>query len=229
MRALLVLCLVGCGSNVIATDAGSDGAMPIDVSGSWHDCHQSLTLHPDGTCEGRSHREACDQSGVWRMLGSNLLEMTWTDGSCGADGVPSVREAFLGADGLVLIDPATATVRRLAADTTPHGVWLLEGMVTGEARSTTASVVGNPEDEFGSGCYWSTDGVCGGLFSCSGTVLVWDTIGTRFSASTACAGGCPCGSVIEGTVAPDGSLEATFRGVSCDGSFEGDLRATRLP
>ena len=229
MRPLLAFLLIGCGTNVITTDAGTDGATAIDVSGTWHDCHRSLTLHPDGTSEGRSHREGCDRVGTWRTLGSSLIEMTWTGGSCAADGAPSVRRVFLGPGGLVLVDPETAAVVRLADDSTARGLWLLEGSVTGgEPRSTTASVVGNPEDEFGSGCYWSTDGECGGLFSCSGNVLVWETEGTRFSASTSCAGGCPCGSVLEGSVAPDGSLQAIFRGVSCDGSFEGELSATRV-
>jgi hypothetical protein len=132
--------------------------------------------------------------------------------------------------GLVLVRPDTGETRRLADDTVPHGVWRIEGIGTDVpgARTSTASLVGTPGEAFGSGCYWSTDGECGGLFSCSGSIVVWETEGTSFSGSTSCQGGCPCGAVINGSVDVDGSISGTFRGVNCERSYEGSMTARLL-
>ncbi len=228
MRPLLALLLLGCGTNVIAVDAGPGAPMSVDVSGTWHDCDASLTYAPGGIASSVEHRTGCVSSGTWRMIGPDLVETIWTTSSCGGEEVLSVLRAFLGEGGITLVDPDTAAVRRLADDATPHALWLLEGSDGSETRSTTASVVGNPEEAFGSGCYWSTDDECGGLFSCGGSVRVWELEGSRFSASTSCTGGCPCGAVLEGTMEADGTLRADYRGVNCERSFEGTLTARRL-
>ncbi|MCA9604534.1 MAG: hypothetical protein KC619_02995 [Myxococcales bacterium] len=218
--------LAGCSASIVP----SDGAVPDGVSivGTWHDCNASVTYRPDGTAHGVEHRAGCEREGTWTVDDDELVE-SWDAGTCAGPVGPLVRRITRTERGLIVLDPATGQTRHLADDATPHGLWRLEGTELGSMRSTTASIVGDPESTFGSGCYWSTDGECGGLFSCSGTVLVWQTEGTRFSASTACSGGCPCGAVIEGTVGGDGALAGDYRGVNCERSIEGMVTARPLP
>lgn len=228
MRVVVTaLLLAGCSASIVP----SDGAVPegsVDLVGTWHHCGASVTYRPDGTAHAREHRAACEREGVWTLDGDRLEE-TWEAGTCAEPRGPTAYRAVRAARGLTLVDLATGATGQLADDATPHGLWLIEGVELGSPRSTTASVVGDPESTFGSGCYWSTDGACGGLFSCSGSVRVWTVEGARFSAATGCSGGCPCGSVIEGTAHPDGTLSGDYRGVNCERSVEGTLTATLSP
>lgn len=225
--ALTALALAGCSTSIVPSD-GAVGAASVDVVGSWHECHASFTYRPDGTAHAVEHRAGCVREGTWRVEG-DWLETEWAAGTCAEPAGPTRRRVVRTERGLVILDPDTGATRHYADDATPHGRWLLEATEAGSARSTTASVVGDPESTFGSGCYWSTDGACGGLFSCSGTILVWDVTPERFSAATTCSGGCPCGAVVEGGSSPDGSLFGDYRGVNCERSFEGRLTARALP
>jgi len=220
---LVVVLLGGCSASVVidaGTDAGPPGA-DVDVVGTWHDCNASETYRPDGTAHVASHRSGSEREGTWSIEGDRL-EVVW------GDGATSVRRVTRAERGLVLVDPDTGVVRQLADDATPHGLWALEGAEGTTPRSSRAYVVGDPEATFGSACHWSTDGECGGHFSCSGQILVWQIEGTRFSASTSCSGGCPCGAVVEGAVGDDGVIEATYDGVNCERTYSGTLTATRL-
>jgi len=225
---VLVLLLGGCSASIVA-DGGVDGGPPgadVDVVGTWHDCDASETYRPDGTAQVVQHRSGCAREGTWAVDG-DWLEVTWADAACG-DGGSSLRRVTRAERGLVLVDPETGVVRQLADDATPHGLWALEGAEGATPRSSRAFVVGDPEATFGSACHWSTDGECGGHFSCSGQIRVWTIDGSRFSASTSCSGGCPCGAVIEGTVSGDTTIEATYDGVNCERTYAGTLTVTQL-
>ncbi|MBX3275670.1 MAG: hypothetical protein KF729_35750 [Sandaracinaceae bacterium] len=226
MRAAWALLLLGCGTSIVTTD----GAVPatLDVVGSWHECSTSTTYRADGTAHVVDHRRGCEREGTWALDGE-WLETQYEAGTCESPASPSRRRALRVAEGLVLVDPASGRARHLAGDETPRGLWRVEGVGPDEGRATIASVVGDPETTFGSGCYWSADGECGGLFSCSGSVVVWELSAERFSAATACSGGCPCGAVIEGGARDDGTLYGDYRGVNCERSYEGALVARRLP
>lgn len=225
---VLIVLLGGCSASIVA-DGGVDGGPPgvdVDVIGTWHDCVASETYRPDGTAHVVEHRSGCEREGTWTVDGARL-EVTWGDAGC-RDGGTIRRRVTRAERGLVLVDPETGGVRQLADDATPHGLWALEGAEGTTPRSSRAFVVGDPEATFGSACHWSTDGECGGHFSCSGQILVWQFEGSRFSASTSCSGGCPCGAVIEGAVGDDGVIEATYDGVNCERTYEGTLTATPL-
>ena len=229
LAALSVAGLAGCSAAVHGADGGVDAgpSATLDVIGSWHTCEASVTYREDGTASRTEHRAACTRPGRWQLLGDRL-EVTWQAGDCEDGPMTSTHRAVRVGDGLIQVDPATGRVTSLAGDATPHTLWRLEGSDGATTRATVASIVGDPEDEFGSGCYWSADGACGGHFSCSGQFLVWTLEGDRFSGSTACSGGCPCGAVLNGVPAEDGTIDVNYRGVNCDRSYEGALIATPL-
>ena len=225
-RVLLAFALAGCSaSNLVVDDAGVESGDDVHIVGTWHECSGSVTYRADGTASYDGHRSGCLGEGTYTVAGE-WVETTWTSGTCGP-GTTS-RRMFRAERGLVVFDPETGAVRQLADDATPHGLWLIEGADGERDRSTTASVVGDPEAEFGSGCYWSTDGECGGLFSCSGNIRVWLVEGSRFQANTTCSGGCACASVVEGTANRDGTMSAVYRGVNCERSFGGMLTVRPL-
>jgi len=223
----LALTLMGCGSSIVLEDAGADGGtasgVDVDVTGTWHLCDATVTYRRDGSAGWVDHRRDCAREGTWTVAGDRL-DTVWDAGPCG-EARRQAQRAVVVPQGLVLIDPITGTVSRLANDGTPSTRWTLEGAEGSMPRSSIASVVGDPESSFGSGCYWSTDGDCGGHFSCSGQIRVWELRGEQFSASTSCSGDCPCGAVIRGSIGADGVIDATYRGVNCDRSYEGLLTA----
>jgi hypothetical protein len=217
-----------------AVDCGlpDDGGVPpdVDVVGRYHDCGQTLELRADGTLLRTHHREACTVRGRWRVSGRLLSSIPETTDCGGPLDPPSTREVTRVAAGIVLVDRTSGGVSRLADDSMPHATWLIEGTVGSPARmgSTTARIVGRPGEPFGSGCYWSTDGACGGLFSCSGSIGLWEIDGAAFTGRTECGGGCPCGAVLVGAADASGAITARFQAANCAGTFLGDLVATPL-
>lgn len=225
MRGAIIagsIVLLGCASVVVLDDAGRDGGT-IDVVGTWRHCSSTLVLGADRSATFRDHREACDYSGTWTLSGSTLT-MQYDGGSCGPRTM--VRIAVRSTRGLTLFDEEGVTTK-YADDATPFGNWRFDS-TSGDPRSSIVRRVGGPPDDpFGSGCYWSADGECGGLFSCSGRLAEWRVEGTTLQASTLCGGGCVCTSIILGTFEGE-NIAGTFRGFNCERSFEGTFAAVPI-
>jgi hypothetical protein len=233
MRALVVwsflgLALVGgcAGSRELPGDADvPDADDSVDVVGSWHTCSTTVTFAPDGSATLVEHRHACNATGTWTIDG-RVLRVEWTDTTCDVPFGASRSEVVRTEHGLVAVVPTSGSTVVYADDSTPVVRWRIEGDEGGGPRATIARVVGTPGDGAGSGCYWSEDGACGGLFSCSGQIVSWRTEGDTFRGATQCTAECPCTSWIEGTVRPDGAIDATYRGANCERVLSGSFVAT---
>lgn len=220
---ILIAAPLGCaGSRTREPDPDVPGT--VDVVGAWHECTATITFAADGTATFVSHRAGCTETGTYDVDG-NVLEVVWASATCVRE-EHWIREVLRPMGGLVMVDPITATSTRLADDATPRSRWLFES--TDPPRSSTVRIVGSPGLGVGSGCYWSTDGACGGFFSCSGNVLSWASDEATLHATTGCSGECPCGAVLDGTVGADGTFEATYRGASCEAPLDGAFTATPL-
>lgn len=217
--ALLILLTTACGAHSLE---GSDaGVAEVDVVGSWEQCASTLTLDATGDAIREDHKHGCSATGAWSLSG-DTLRIDWMGGDCepGGSGVETLR-ALRSSSGLTLVDPSTGEARELAGLSIDVTTWRL---VSDDGHVSIARVVGTPGDRFGSACYWSEDGACGGIFSCSGDIQQWlvEPSG-RFTATTTCGGDCPCASVVIGAEQADGTIEASFDGVSCAGSIGGTL------
>lgn len=225
--------LLGCGQ-VTTVDAGQDAgrvSADVDVVGTWHACDTTIVYGPDGRTTGINHRQGgCTARGTYVVEG-DIVTTTWTDPGCGFGPESRGRQTIRLEDGILSIDPESGSYsRRANGDTTEHHLYRIEGMETGQPEPgvTILSVVGDPSDDFGSGCYWSEDDMCGGIFSCSGNVEQWRFEEGRLNGSTSCGGGCPCGAVVSGDIATDGSITGDFNGVNCDRTYAGTFTATPL-
>jgi hypothetical protein len=220
---VIALAPLGCvESRTLTPDPDPPGT--IDVAGRWHDCASTLTFAEGGAATLADHRRGCTASGTFDVDG-NVLEVTWPDAACARED-HWLREVVRPDGALVLVDPLTAGIARYGDDATPRSRWLFES--ADPPRSSTVRIIGTPGVGVGQGCYWSTDGGCGGFFSCSGTVLGWTEDTTTVHATTGCSGECPCGAVLDGTALSDGSFAATYRGASCEMPLEGAFTMTRL-
>lgn len=203
-----------------AIDAVGPGEADLDVVGRWHDCASTLTFTTEGTVTRSDHRSGCTSSGTYEVSGERL-EVVWSVACDGTDRWS--RELVRAERGIVAVDPADGRTSRWADDT--HPVELVT--IRGEAgEETIARIVGRPGTGFGSGCYWSADGACGGLFSCAGVLQLWSYEGDSLSASTSCGGECACGARLAGTRAADGSVSGTYRGANCERVLSGTFVAT---
>jgi hypothetical protein len=214
---------IGCAESR-TLDPTPDAPGTIDVVGVWHECTTTLTFAEGGAATLVDHRRGCTETGTFDV-DANVLEVVWAGETCARE-AHWMREVLRPMGGLVMVDPITATTTRLADDATPRSSWLFES--TDPPRSSTVRIVGTPMVGVGSGCYWSTDGACGGFFSCSGNVLSWSSDADGVHATTGCTGECPCGAVLDGTPATDGTLAATYRGASCEAPIEGAFTMTPL-
>ncbi|MCS6799058.1 MAG: hypothetical protein NZ898_11105 [Myxococcota bacterium] len=226
--ALVVLGVVlACSTSRQLPDSGwppdAAGEPNVDVVGRWHDCTSSTTYAPDGSMRWRDHRRGCASSGRWAVVGS-WLHVEGQASACGP-AYRAVSRVVRTPHALVTVDPETGRARTRWNDATPRALWLL----TEADRATVLRVVGEPGDGTGVGCYWSADGACGGLLSCSGWVDRWRREDDRLVASTACGGGCPCGAELVGRfVAPD-RIEGTYRGANCEMPYTGTFTAILQP
>ena len=80
-------------------------------------------------------------------------------------------------------------------------------------------VVGEPENGFFLGSFWSPKRDCGAFFSCGGRINTWHVDGQRLSATASSQGECAISGTLDGTMQPDGSYAGTFTSVTC-GRFE---------
>jgi hypothetical protein len=234
VRALVLVTLValsGCaGSRSLEPDASVMPGADVDVVGRWHDCNVTLTFEADGRGSLVDHRRGCTTTGTWSVEG-RVLRGAWGATDCDEPpGESEPTEVFRAPGGLVMVHPETGAVSRYASDETPHGTWILEGAdASGAVRTSIARIVGDPSEGFGSGCYWSADEMCGGLFSCSGAITTWRLDEGTLRGAATCGGDCPCSVTIDGMLQEDGAIDGTFRGANCDRTFDGTLTARTEP
>jgi hypothetical protein len=217
-----------CGATHVPPDADIDARageiVDLDIVGRWHDCSNTLVFGTEGDVTRRDHRTECTASGTYEVTG-NRLEVLWTAPCAGGGAERWSRELVRAERGFVAVDPADGRTSRWADDT--HPIETLS--IRGEAgEETIARIVATPGTGFGSGCYWSADGACGGLFSCAGVIQLWSFEGDSLTASTSCGGECPCGARITGSRAADGSIAGTYRGANCERVLSGTFEATPL-
>jgi len=214
-----------CGVTHSAPDAAADAVSPseidIDVLGRWHDCANTLTFEPDGSALRLEHRTGCLTTGTFDVSG-RTLEIAWEASAC-AEATRWTRELVRTERGFVAVDPSTGTTSRLADDATPREHLELVG--DGGER-TIVRVVGTPGMGLGSGCYWSADGTCGGLFSCGGSLALWSYEGEMLSASAQCGGSCACGARLTGMRDASGVITGTYSGANCERVLSGTFVAT---
>ena len=216
-----------CGTTHTAPDAAIDataGALvDLDVTGRWHDCSSTLTFTSEGTVRREDHRTGCIASGTYEVAGARL-EVLWSEPCDGMDRWS--RELVRAERGIVAVDPVDGRTSRWADDAHP----IERHVIRGEAgEETIARIVATPGAGFGSGCYWSADGSCGGLFSCAGVIPVWSYEGDALTASTSCGGDCACGARLTATRAADGTLSGSYRGANCERVLSGTFTATPAP
>lgn len=203
-------------------DAGSP--VSVDVVGVWHGCSTRYAFGADGRFVVASLQRACEFTGVYRVS-TQLLSMEIDGGTCVPAPSASLEyEVLRGAGGLVLV-PSVGSMIRLADDATPRVTWNVE-RDDGRPGQTTLRVVDPTRGPYSSGCYWSTDGACGGIFSCGGSVLTWRVTDTAFVGTTSCDGPCPCVALSTGTAGPGGVVTATFDATNCLGRSRGSFTAT---
>ncbi|MBN8615861.1 MAG: hypothetical protein J0L92_35030 [Deltaproteobacteria bacterium] len=217
-----------CGTTHSPPDAALDGvtsAEPdIDLTGTWHDCGTRLTFAPDGTVTREDLRAGCSSIGDYEIRGRSL-EVAWDSADCvGTD--RWARELVRADRGFVSVDLVDGRTNRWADDA--HTIERFE--IVGESgQRSIARLVGTPGDGFGSGCYWSADGTCGGLLSCGGAIGRWSLEGDSLSASTSCSGTCACGARLAGTRDAAGVITGTYTGANCEVVLSGTFVATPSP
>lgn len=190
----------------------------LDPIGRWEACRRTWIFGADGSAQRIEHALGCSARGAWSVSGSTLT-VTWESDAC-ESAEPFVAEGLRTTDGL-LLSVAGVRTDQLA----PEGALIERYRFEDDAgHRTIARRVGGP---FGGACYWSEDGACGGLFSCSGRILEWRAGDASIIASTSCTGDCPCGAVLHLTPNASG-YDVTYDGVNCDGPYTGTARATPI-
>lgn len=223
-----VIALAGCGiSRMADADAAPPSGTRIDVIGAWHDCATTYVFEGDGTARYTNHRDGCSATGAYTVAG-NVITTRWTDEAC-THATIWTREGLRSGAILVIVDPVSGSLARLADDATPRSRWRLDGIAHGVPAETIMRVIGTPGVGYGTGCYWSADHMCNGIFSCGGGVSTWNVDATTWHLTTTCNGDCPCGAILDGTVQSDGTVDATYRGASCMMPLSGTFTATQIP
>lgn len=223
------------GSAGLGGFGGESGSPASDIdlfaSAAWYQCARTQRFFEDGNFEIEAlSRGGCIISGTFEVTGDTLQRTVIVD-ACGGVGTGPLDDARVVQfpDGILLV--TLDRTQFWATEDQPRVSYELTGDIDifpGETFHTILRIVGAPSQRqptFWSGCYWSADLDCGGLFSCGGRVDIWDIEGTNLVGRTSCSGGCPCGAVINGTVDPSGTIDATYFGSQCNSTTEGQFTA----
>lgn len=198
--------------------------------GTWRQCSLDLQLRADGTWERTSLRDRCTSRGRWRSSGQRLDLLV--DGSTCARAPAELRDAFVTVthDRLVIVHDALGSpgYTTYLSGALPHTSWrITRQMGTDPERVTILRVVGSPDSNAVSGCYWSGDGQCNGVFSCGGTVTQWRFTGGVLNAGLACTGDCTCGASLNGRVSDD-RMDVRVTAHHCQDVWQGQVTGTRI-
>lgn len=174
----------------------------------------------------------CVTRGRWHADGDRLDLLVATS-TCvpAATSLLGVRVA-MATERLLLLHPdiAPSGMATYLLGSLPHVRWRISGVDPthpGEVRVSIVRVVGEPSGATGSGCYWSEDGYCGGLLSCTGTVTQWRTTDGVINAGTSCVGECTCGASLNGTVDAQ-SMEVRLTHENCKGVWQTMAHGERI-
>ena len=207
------------GENPAGPDAG-----PPPFVGTWHSCSLRRTFSSDGTWESVSYpNNACRSTGTWR-LHRDRVDVHTAASTCPSP-PPDLPDALLALEGhqLVIVHPDVGSqgVWRGLDDTVPRQRWHFDGTrFDGSPGVTIVRVVGDPRQD-GSGCYWSGDGACNGLFACAGVVYQWEHGNAMLGGGLSCAG-CTCGASLVGAITTD-RITAHFYAQNCERVWQGDV------
>jgi hypothetical protein len=224
--AMGVLLVAGCGAST-ETDAGPKTTdVSVDLLGSWHTCSEQLTFTSAGAWSFADEKRGCTAEGTWAGSGDRI-DLVPTKGDCasapeGASDVQVVRTQTT----LTLVYPA-GRIDSFIGVSQPRVRYRLtgDGVEPPTGGASILRIVGDESSGHRSACYWSEDGVCGGLLSCNGSVDQWTLEGTVLTGKLGCGGGCPCAAIFEGQQLEPGHLKGTFLGADCNKTFSGGFDA----
>lgn len=227
------LAVLGCASNDVGVFA--DGGALVDAAaptflGAWNTCAARRSFAADGTWATVSYRVAnCRSSGRWTLRGDRVDLRTETS-TCPERPVDLLDARILVAGHqLMIVHPMVASsgVWRGLDDSAPRQRWRIEGPRADGVRGVTiVRIVGDPQRD-GTGCYWSGDGDCNGVFSCSGAVYQWTQGNGTVGGGLSCDG-CTCGASLVGTTTSQ-RLAAHFYAQNCTRIWEGDAEGAPEP
>lgn len=223
---------LGCGAST-ETDAPRSDAGPNHdgtpaIVGTWHTCRERLVIQADGKWSTQRSFPDCTSSGGWVQTG-RLVSLTLADSDC-ADPPVVVQDAEVvrTATRLVLFHPSYGSgAQSWISDSEPRAVYALSGQGPEPPANGSSRVrlVGDRAKGPISACHWSTDGECGGLLSCSGSVEQWQLQEGALVAKLGCTGGCPCAAILQGTEDAQGRIDGTLLGADCNSTITGTFVA----
>jgi len=245
MRVVLTLFLLtalsSCGDfalveqPVVPTPPTPVPAETVSVQGVWNTCRGSLSFDEGaGTWELSQVANSCIVGGVYSTDG-NLLSRVVERNDCEGGGEVGaiIQDRYSVAQNALTLVSDTEAVgsETLYADEGGYTqLWSLVGTQdddpSGTELRTIVSVAGYGERR--SVCYWSEDGDCGGLISCSGRIQTWEVSTAAATAQLFCSGWCPCAAVLSGFAEPSGLLVGRYYASSCERNFTGPFSLTRL-
>ena len=169
--AALALCavgawVVGCGANVSVEETvvlEAPGQPPLNLRGEFHTCGSTMRFDGMKFVETR-HRDGCRVEGRFERDGPASFAWIVSASTCPetparVDGVKLTRSEA----GFTWEHEAFG-LERYFGPNAGREHWRISGTRHGKRAETDAVVLTTPDGA--AGCYWSTDGECGGLFSC---------------------------------------------------------------
>lgn len=240
---LLMLAGLGCSESSIATIADADAAISLDaipslingpigddavpsIVGVWRTCDAVLRFRSNGTWQKNWFSNGCQSHGRWSMHNERLAMMADSTNCRTSPRELTSAQVSIQGGRLMIIDPliSAAGFERYLEDSTPHVRWRLTGVVQEARQGTTiVSLVGDPASG-GSGCYWSGNGMCDGIFSCGGVVYQWRTADGVLNAGLSCSS-CTCGSSLLGTITND-HIDGHYNAQNCERVWQGTMTGT---
>lgn len=204
---------------------------PAPFVGVWRQCAADLTFLPDGRWVQVNHRDRCTSRGTWVVRGERF-DMR-ADGTDCRSAPPTLEGALpvLTHQRLVIVHEALGApgYATWLSGALPVTRWRITDRTPQEReRVTVLRLVGGGPSSVMQGCYWSGDGQCNGIFSCSGNVTQWRTGAGSLAAGLSCTGDCTCGSSLYGPVGAD-RFEARVTASHCQGVWTGDVVGERVP
>ena len=215
---------------------------PPAFLGEWFSCDRRLEFRPDGTWREEDMIARCGFDGSWRFESGDLLRtLDRTDWRFEGDqalletplgpmpaAMPAVER---GPDRLFLVDREAIRTRLYFGPEVRRQTWRFVGRAESapeREREMRLRVVGEPENGFFLGSFWSPNRDCGAFFSCGGRINTFILNGDRLSATASAHGECAISGTLDGTRQPDGSYQGTFTSITCGRLERGTFTAALL-
>ncbi len=227
-------------SPAVQAEEETSGTSPF--LGEWFSCDRHLVFRADGTWREEDMIARCGFDGTWRMVKGDLLRnLDETD--CRFEGDQSLLETPLGPmppamaavergpDRLFLVDRDVIRTRLYFGPKVRRETWRFLGSTEKEPareREMLLRVVGEPENGFFLGSFWSPKRDCGAFFSCGGRINTWHADGKRLSVTASSGGECAISGTMDGAMQADGAYSGTFTSITCGRVERGTFRGVRL-